>query len=353
MDDVGSANPESVAYQNPNVVVTPLGTLAPDEKTIREAQQALAQLGYRPGDADGEIGLLTRGAIRGFQRDQGLSDTGELDVETKAKLEDSLTKVAILGPVSPPQSPERGRDGHVSLIYWQAPSILNPYLSAGTKDVEASSLTLEPLARYNERAKLIATLAAEIPAVENGGISDDLTSFTWKLKQGVKWADGSEFTAKDVAFTAEYCMNPEMGCVQLAAFEDVRKVSVLDDYTVRVEFNRPMRFPYRAFVGSKTPVLQWDQFKDCLGDRAYGCDQRNFAPKGTGSFVTVSFRANDVLEMKANPYFRERSKPAFSTLTLKGGGDARSAARAVLETGEFDYAWNLQIDSNTLSDLVD
>ncbi|MGJ8616679.1 MAG: peptide ABC transporter substrate-binding protein, partial [Sulfitobacter sp.] len=40
---------------------------------------------------------------------------------------------------------ERGRDGDVKIIYWQAPSILNPYLSSGTKDIESASLVLEPL----------------------------------------------------------------------------------------------------------------------------------------------------------------------------------------------------------------
>ena len=49
---------------------------------------------------------------------------------------------------------ERGRDGHVGIIYWQAPSILNPYLSGGTKDLEAASMVLEPLARFDESGNL-------------------------------------------------------------------------------------------------------------------------------------------------------------------------------------------------------
>ena len=42
---------------------------------------------------------------------------------------------------------ERGTDGELRMLYWQAPSILNPYLSGGTKDIHAASLILEPLAR--------------------------------------------------------------------------------------------------------------------------------------------------------------------------------------------------------------
>jgi peptide/nickel transport system substrate-binding protein len=44
---------------------------------------------------------------------------------------------------------ERGSDGQVNILYWQAVSIMTPYLSNGTKDVEAASLVLEPLARFD------------------------------------------------------------------------------------------------------------------------------------------------------------------------------------------------------------
>ena len=110
---------------------------------------------------------------------------------------------------------ERGSDGNVSIIYWQAPSILNPYLSGGTKDIESSSMIIEPLARYNETGALVPFLAEEIPTVSNGGVSSDLKSITWKLKSGLKWSDGSAVTSADVKFTGEYCMDPDGGCAQL------------------------------------------------------------------------------------------------------------------------------------------
>ena len=110
---------------------------------------------------------------------------------------------------------ERGSDGNVSIIYWQAPSILNPFLSGGTKDVEASSMIIEPLARYDETGTLTPWLVDEIPTVENGGVSEDLTSITWKITPGITWSDGSPFTSADVKFTAEYCMHPEGGCAQV------------------------------------------------------------------------------------------------------------------------------------------
>jgi peptide/nickel transport system substrate-binding protein len=47
--------------------------------------------------------------------------------------------------------------------------------------------------------------------------------------------------------------------------------------------------------------------------------------------------------MEANPNYRDPAKPAFATVLIKGGGDAMGSARSVMETSEFDYAWNTQI----------
>ncbi len=237
----------------------------------------------------------------------------------------------------------RGRDGHVNLIYWQAASIMNPYLSGGTKDTNAASMVIEPLARYDENGNMVAYLAAEIPTVANGGVSEDLTSITWKLKEGLKWSDGSAVTASDVVFTGGYCMDPDGGCQQIGQFSDVTNIEALDDMTVKITFGVAKPFPYGPFVGQETPILQEAQFADCTGAAAPTCTDANFGPIGTGPFVVTDFRANDTISLVANDNYRDATKPAFASVTFKGGGDAAAAARSVLETGEFDYAWNLQI----------
>ncbi len=245
----------------------------------------------------------------------------------------------------------RGRDGHANIIYWQAASIMNPYLSGGTKDIDASSMVIEPLAHYDENGNMVPTLVDEIPTVANGGVSADLTSITWKLSEGLKWSDGSAVTANDVVFTANYCMDPNGGCQQLAKFGDVTGVEALDDLTVKITFGSAKPFPYGPFVGSTTPVLQAAQFANCSGAAAPTCTEANFNPIGTGPFVVSEFRANDTISLTANTEYRDPAKPAFESLTFKGGGDAASAARAVLETGEFDYAWNLQIAPEILAQM--
>ena len=266
-----------------------------------------------------------------------------------------LTSLAIMMVaallVSGTAAAERGSDGHVSIIYWQAPSILNPYLSGGTKDHEAASMVLEPLARFDESGNLTPWLAASVPTVGNGGVSADLKTITWTLRDGLLWSDGSPVTVADIVFTAEYCRDTAGGCSQLAKFDEVTEVKAVDDLTVEVTFGVPKPYPYGPFVGATSPILQKAQFADCTGARAPECAEANFIPIGTGPFRVTEFRSNDVISLEANPHYRDPAKPAFATVMFKGGGDAAAAARAVLETGEFDYAWNLQLAPDVLQSM--
>ena len=246
---------------------------------------------------------------------------------------------------------ERGEDGQLNIIYWQAPSTLNPYLSGGTKEVESASLVLESMARFDNNGDLVPFMAESIPTVENGGVAEDLTSITWTLREGLLWSDGTAVTANDAVFTWEYCTHPEGGCAQASYFDGVESVEALDDRTVRVNFAAPKPFPYTAFVGSESPIIQAAQFADCLGAAAPECTDANFGPIGTGPFVVEDFRPNDVIVFTANENYRNPDQPAFARVVFKGGGDAASAARSVLETGEFDYARNLQIDPTLLAEM--
>ncbi len=237
----------------------------------------------------------------------------------------------------------------VTILYWQAVSILNPYLSGGTKDIDGSSLVLEPLANFGPDGSLVSVLAEEIPTLENGGVSEDLTTITWKVKEGVVFSDGKPLTLDDFIFTWQYCTHEEAGCASAQFFEDVVNVEDAGDNQLKITFGVPKPFPYNPFVTQQAPVLNSQQFADCIGSNAAACTDENFAPIGTGPFMVEDFRPNDVVTYVANPNYREEGKPGFDRAVFKGGGDAESAARAVLETGEADYAWNLQISPAVLS----
>jgi len=240
----------------------------------------------------------------------------------------------------------------LTILSWQAPSTLNPYLSAGAKDVEAASLVLEPLARFTPEGQLVAWLADEIPTLENGGRSADMMAITWRLREGLLWSDGSAVTSEDVRFTWAYCTAEGAGCAQAAKFDGIAGIETPDARTITIRFNAPQPNPYAAFVGAQTPILQGAQFARCMGAQSATCSTENFAPIGTGPFTVAEFRPNDVIRFAANPQYRDPALPGFAEVVLKGGGDAPGAARAVFQTAEADYATNLQLAPELLERMA-
>ncbi|MBR0682230.1 peptide ABC transporter substrate-binding protein [Roseomonas eburnea] len=243
----------------------------------------------------------------------------------------------------------RGGGGALKILYWQAATLLNPHFAVGTTNQEASRVFYEPLAGWAADGTLYPILAAEIPSVENRGLAEDGRSVTWKLKRGVKWHDGQDFSADDVVFNWEYARNPAVAGVSIGSYRDVNVVKV-DDYTVRVEFQKPTPFWADAFVASRGLIIPKHLFKDYAGSNARDAPT-NLRPVGTGAYRYVSFAPGDMLRAELNPNYHRENRPYFDTLEIKGGGDAVSAARAVLQTGDFDYAWNLAVEDEILKRL--
>jgi peptide/nickel transport system substrate-binding protein len=249
---------------------------------------------------------------------------------------------------------KRGDGGQLNILYWQAPTILNPHQATGTKDSDASRLILEPLASYGPDGKPLANgLALEIPTVANGGVSADFTTVTWKLRQGVKWSDGTAFTADDVAFTFTYVHDAATAATTESSTEGVKSVVAKDANTIVVTYDAPNPNVYQYGVGyvSNGGILQKAQYAGCTGAKAKDCPA-DLKPIGTGPYMLDTFKPGDVVTYKANPNFRDANKPYFKTVQLKGGGDAESAARAVFQTGDTDYAWNLQVAANILQPMI-
>ena len=245
----------------------------------------------------------------------------------------------------------RGKGGELKLLFWQAPTILNTYLAQGTKDEYASSIVTEPLAWFGPDGNPVPVLAAEIPSVQNGGISSDGKTVTWKLKPNIKWSDGSDFTADDVVFTWQYNADPATAATQTAQTQGIDKVEAVDKSTVKITFKEATATPFQIFVGNLAPIIQKKQFQDYMGAKAKDAPG-NLKPVGTGPYKVDDFKPGDVVTYSINENYREADKPFFKTVTLKGGGDATSAARAVFQTGETDYAWNLQVPWAALNPLV-
>ena len=258
----------------------------------------------------------------------------------------ALGGVAIAESSSVYKPTKRGGGGPLKLLWWQAPTLLNPHFGVGTKDREGSRLFYEPLASWDAEGNLALILAAEIPSIQNGGLSPDGKSVTWKLKPGVKWHDGRPFTADDVVFNWEYAKDPATAAVTIGVFRDIT-VEKVDDLTVRILFDEPTPFWANAFVGQFGAIIPKHLFANYAGARSRDAPN-NLRPIGTGPYKFVEFKPGDIVRGELNPDYHMPNRPYFDSIEMKGGGDAVSAARAVIQTGEYDFAWNIQVEDEVL-----
>ena len=241
---------------------------------------------------------------------------------------------------------KRGGGGALRVLWWQGATLLQPHFANGTKDQEGSRIFYESLAVWDSDGNLIPVLAAEIPSRENGGLSADGKSVVWKLKQGVTWHDGQPFTADDAVFTWEYARDPATAAVTSGVYKDVT-VTKIDSHTIRVAFAKPTPFWATAFVAAEGMIIPKHLFAPYAGAKSRDAPT-NLKPVGTGPYKFVDFKPGDMVRGEINTNYHMANRPHFDSIEMKGGGDAVSAARAVLQTGEFDYAWNLQVEDEVL-----
>lgn len=246
---------------------------------------------------------------------------------------------------------KRGGGGALKVLWWQGATLLQPHFANGTKDQEGSRIFYEPLASWDIEGNLVPVLAAELPTRENGGLAADGKSVTWKLKKGVTWHDGKPFTADDCLFTWEYARDPATAAVTSGIYKEV-KVEKVDSHTIKVIFDKPTPFWARAFVAAEGMVIPKHLFAPYIGAKSREAPN-NLKPVGTGPYKFVDFKPGDLVKGEANPSYHMPNRPYFDSIEMKGGGDATSAARAVLQTGEYDYAWNLQVEDEVLKRMED
>jgi peptide/nickel transport system substrate-binding protein len=254
-------------------------------------------------------------------------------------------------PAAAAGQPAAGGAGTLKLLFWQSVTILNAHLSQGTKDYMAARCCTEPLITVDNDGKVFPVLAAEVPSQQNGGLSPDGKVVTYKLKPGVKWADGNPFTADDVAFTFQFIADPASSAVTAGTYQNIQAVDAVDPGTVKITFKEPTGGWMVPFSGSNGQILPKHLMKDYLGAKSREAPL-NTKLVGTGPWMVDDFKPGDLVVYKPNPNFREQGKPYFQRLEIKGGGDAVSAARAVFQTAEYDYAWNLQVEAAVLDDIM-
>jgi peptide/nickel transport system substrate-binding protein len=294
--------------------------------------------------AEVKRGRLSRRAFVQTMVGLGLTAPMAVQMLTTAGIAQAQPKPAAFTPT------KRGGGGQLKTLWWQAPTLLNPHFAVGTKDQDGSRVFYEPLAAFDPEGNMFPILAAEIPSLQNGGVAKDGKSVTWKLRPNVAWHDGKPFTADDLVFNWEYAADPATAAVTGGAYRDIDRVEKVNTHTVRLQFKNPTPFWFDAFCGPRGMIIPKHLFEAYKGDKSREAPT-NLKPVGTGPYKFVDFRPGDIVRGEINPNYYLPNRPFFDQIEMKGGGDAPSAARAVLQTGEYDWAWNLQVSDEILKRL--
>ena len=185
--------------------------------------------------------------------------------------------------------------GQVVLGFSQEPTVFNPHLLHIEVDEGVHFAIFDPLFGVDAEGKFYPGLAAEVPTVENGGISADGLQWKVKLREGVTWHDGKPFTAEDVKFTLELMVDKDFRSWRRAGHDLVRDLTVVSPTEITWRMEKPYA-PYPSILAS-TFIVPKHGF-DGVTDK--NTAPFNNAPIGTGPFKWVERVAGDHIEMAAN-----------------------------------------------------
>jgi peptide/nickel transport system substrate-binding protein len=294
--------------------------------------------------ADVEQGRMTRRAF--VQTMVGLGLTAPMAAQMLAGA--GIAAAAEPAPEAGFTPTRRGGGGDLRILMWDAPTLLHPHFGRGLRDLTASRLFYEPLAAPTPDGAFAPVLAEEMPTVKNGGVAKDGQWVIWRLKRKVAWHDGRPFTADDVVFNWTFAIDPDNATSTRAIFDEVLRVDALDKHTVKVIFKKPQPFWAGVFTGGGLlPRHIFEPLKGAASRDAVGMVK----PVGTGPYKLVEFKPGDLILVEINTSYHVPNRPFFDRIEIKCGGDSPSAARAVLQTGEYDFAYYVLVDEDLLRRL--
>ena len=191
--------------------------------------------------------------------------------------------------------------GRVIVGLGQEPTVFNPLMVHIEVDDGVHFSVFDALFRIDPQGVIQPNLAVEVPDQKNGGISEDGLKWRIRLRDDVRWHDGTPFSAEDVKFTLELITNPNFRSWRTAGHALVRDITVISPTEISWRMEEPFA-PYLSFL-TETFIVS----KHILGKESNPNNAAfNQAPVGTGPFKWGQRVPGDHLELVANPnYFGE------------------------------------------------
>ncbi len=220
------------------------------------------------------------------------------------------------------------KGGTVTLALSSEPDTLNPYLASQRAAGEVHVFVIEGLLSVNEKGEFFPALAREVPSKENGGVSADGLTITYRLKPGVTWSDGAPFTCDDVKFTWEAVVDPKSAAVATTDYREIESVTCPDPLTAVVKFKSfyaAYLVPFwtvlpRHATGEPAAMTKWDY---------------NRKPIGTGPFKISEWQSGDHITLVRNENYRDaaQGKPYLDSVIIHFV-PSHDVALQLLQTGD-------------------
>lgn len=218
----------------------------------------------------------------------------------------------------------------------QEPGSLLAHFDLLTLTHEVQHLIYDCLFTLDADGEYVPRLAAQVPTLENGGISPDGRVYTIRLREGVTWHDGTPFTADDVVFTWRVITDPDLPIPSRVAWEDISHIEAVDAHTVRIEFPETMV----GFLGAASTDSCYILPRHLLEGTDIARSPLHRQPVGTGPFTVEEWAAGSHIRLKAFEGYREPDKPYLDEIVFRII-PSTEGQRAALQRGDIDVALHI------------
>lgn len=230
-------------------------------------------------------------------------------------------------PAEAPAAGEPKSGGNAVLVYGEDPDTLNMALSGAWITGQVAWAIVEGLVDIGPEGSYRPLLAAELPSVQDGTVSEDGLIITWKLREGLMWNDGQPVTSGDVKFTWEAVM---ASGIDKAGYDQIESIETPDDLTAVVNYGEfytdylgQFKYLLPAHAGDPADMPNWDY---------------NRNPIGTGPFMVEEWAVDDHITLVRNPHYWKEGQPYLDGVIFRIVPDY-DAHMLMLEEGEVDHMW--------------
>jgi peptide/nickel transport system substrate-binding protein len=218
----------------------------------------------------------------------------------------------------------------------QEPDSIVPYFSQMSYAIWITQLTLAGLGEWDEGGNFVAELAAEVPSADNGGVSADGLTITWKLKDCLFWSDGEPLTSEDVKFTWEAVMDPGNAPIGRVGYDKIASIDTPDATTVVINFAE--LYPGWQTLFTQGPNNAGAILPKHILEGQTGLESNDFIHQpsiSSGPWVITEWVPGDFMTMLPNPNFHG-GRPLLDQVQIRFVPDPATAL-AALQTGDVDW----------------